>query len=283
MIKISVLVTTLNEEARLPACLSALQKFDEVIVIDSNSADGTADVAQSFGARVENFEWNVKYPKKRQWALDHLNIKNDFIFFVDADEIVTADLFEEIKALNLLAAGYFVNGRYIWNGRPLKHGLINNKLVLFNRHKIEFPIVDDLDIEGMGEMEGHYQPVLKTAFKNERIEQLNAPLIHEAYEGWEARHQRYARWEAEMIAREGYPKDPKPWRETLKRVFRKIPIRGVIAFLHSYVFKLGFLDGCAGYDFARSRLQYYQMVSVSLKANKALGKIGGVGKAKSGI
>lgn len=269
MINVSVLIATLNEAENLPRCLAALKDFDEIIVIDSGSTDGTREVAQSFGVRVEDFNWNGDYPKKRQWCLDNINIKHDFIFFVDGDEELTPELIDEIKALDFKADGYFVKGQYIWDDAKLKHGLKNNKLILFNRHKIEFPVVDDLDIDGMGEMEGHYQPVLKNTG---HLSSLNAPMLHYAYEdqdAWESRHQRYAEWEAEMIRREAYPKDPDNIRQILKSLFRRLPFRGAFAFCHCYFINLGFLDGAAGYGFARSRMEYYRLVSRALKTSKA--------------
>lgn len=268
---ISVLVTTLNEAENLPRCLSPLQNFDEVIVIDSGSQDETVTITKSFGARVENFNWNGEYPKKRQWCLDNLEMKNDFIFFIDGDEEITPALIKEIDNMDLKAAGYFVKGQYVWKGTPLKHGLTNNKLVLFNRHKVEFPIVNDLDVEGMGEMEGHYQPVLKKERQSEKIGQLRNPMLHYAYnneEQWQQRHERYAKWEAEMIKRKVYPVDPDSIREFLKQNFRNMPFRDVTAFMHSYIIKLGFLDGGAGYQFAKSRFHYYKMVSRALAASK---------------
>lgn len=278
MINVSVLITTLNEEDRLGLCLEALQEFDDVIVVDSGSHDKTVEIAAQCGARVADFKWDGQYPKKRQHCLENLNIKHDFVFFVDADEIVTPALIDEIKNLDFSAAGYFVRGQYVWNGRLLKHGMVNNKLALFNRHKIKFPVIDDLDIEGMGEIEGHYQPVLKAAYADEEIEQLNNALIHDADTGWEKRHQRYAQWEAAMIKRGAYPKDPNMLRQILKQVFRHVPLRGVIAFCHCYFLKAGFLDGHAGFYFALSRMKYYQMVTAALKTSKTQGKNGALGK-----
>jgi len=272
VINVSVLITTLNAADSLPACLASLKDFDEVIIIDSNSSDKTQKIAQEHCATFINYQWDGQYPKKRQWCLDNLDIRNEFIFFVDADEVLTSELIEEIKYLNFDVAGYFVRGHYVWKNKTLKHGLKNNKLALFHRHKIEFPVVDDLDIEGMGEIEGHYQPVLKDLYKHEPIGQLKSGLQHNAYEDterWNARHLRYAQWEADMIRRNAYPKDPNRMRECLKNRFRQLPMRGLIAFCHSYFLKLGFLDGLAGYEFAQSRRQYYQMVKTALSANKS--------------
>ena len=113
MIKVSVVIATRNEEKNLPRCLDALQKFDDIIIFDSGSADNTTSMAHEYGARVENFKWDGDYPKKRQYFLDHITTKYDYIFFVDADEQVTAMLVNEIQALNLSCAGYFVKGQYL--------------------------------------------------------------------------------------------------------------------------------------------------------------------------
>ncbi len=275
-IRVTVIITTKNEEQNLAACLEPLRRFDELIVVDSHSRDRTKEIAKEYGALVCDFDWNGQYPKKRQWVLENIPTKNDRIFFVDADEIVTPELIHEIAALEWTKAGYFVQGQYRFDGQMLGHGLRNNKLVLFDKTKVEFPEVDDLDIEGMGEMEGHYQPVLKQAFQFLPLGQLENPMIHNAFEDaqkWQSRHERYARWEAAMNKRNAWPKDPVPSREKMKQRFRSFPRRDVIAFLYSYIWKRGFLDGKAGFKFALQRAAYYRMIldaSTSLETKPAI-------------
>ena len=260
-IPISVIVVTKNEETRIAKCLDSLQNFDEIIVVDSGSSDKTKEISNTYGVRVFDFKWNKQYPKKRQWCLDNLDIKHDYVFFVDADEIVTPELAQDMRELDFLKAGYFIKGQYIMDGKPLKYGLQNNKLCLINRHKFEFPVIDDLNIEGMDEIEGHYQPVPKKTYSQEKIGQLNNALIHDAFDNWEERHQKYAKWESEINKRDAWPKDPSPPREFMKRTFRVLPIRGIIAFIHSYIFKFGFLDGARGLKFANMRRRYYKKIS----------------------
>ncbi len=265
-IPISVLISTRNEEARMPACLAALEMFGEIIVIDSGSTDNTFKIAATLGAQVVPFTWNGQYPKKRQWCLNNLTLAHDWIFFVDADEVLTTALIDEIRALfqeKPTHDGYFVDGLYVIDGVVLKHGIKNSKLVLFDRRKFNFPVVSDLDIPGMGEMEGHYQPV---ATNSATIGHLKAPLLHYAYnsgENWQSRHHRYAQWEAGMNARHAWPVDPVPQRQKLKELFRALPCRGLIAFIHSYILKCGFLDGRAGFGLALDRYRYYVMVARS--------------------
>ncbi len=262
---ISVLVTTKNEEVNIARCLNALHDFDEYIVIDSCSTDRTAKISKECGAEVVAYRWNGQYPKKRQWCLDHLDIKNDWVFWVDADEVVTEGLVNELRvAFSSLPeyAGFFVRGRYIWDGVALKHGLKNNKLALFHKAKVHFPAINDLDIEGMGEIEGHYQPILKPD-EAACIGQLNVALDHYAYddlEGWRMRHERYAIWEAEMIKRQAYPKDPIAMRDFLKNIVRTSVFRPYLVFLYSFLLKFGVLDGADGYNFAKNRMKYAKMV-----------------------
>lgn len=264
-IPVTVLVITRNEAPRIARCLAALKDFDELIVVDSQSADETGALAAAAGAEVVCFRWNGQYPKKRQWCLDNLSLRNEYIFFVDADEEVTPELAREIAAA--MAAplpGYFVRGRYVMRGRKLRFGLHNNKLALFDRRRFSFPAVDDLGLAGMGEMEGHYQPVPGAA--GTPMGQMKNPLLHHAEEGWDDRHRRYAAWEAGMNARSAWPPDPVPRRQGLKRLFRALPGRPLWAFVHCYVIKGGALDGRAGFRLAAGRFRYYRMIAAASKA-----------------
>lgn len=99
------------------------------------------------------------------------------------------------------ADAYFIRGRgTVWMAMNV-HWPHDNKLCLFRRDAFAFPPVD-LDIEGMGGVEGHYQPVALK--EGARIAQLGGPVIHYNRKGrgdWLRRHARYAVWEAEMIKR----------------------------------------------------------------------------------
>lgn len=260
-IPVSVVIATKNEAANMARCLLALEAFDEIVVVDSNSVDGTKEAAKSFDVRIENFSWNGSYPKKRQWILDNIPLKHDFVFFVDADEEVTPALCDEMRGLNFRCAGYFVKGTYVMDGKPLKFGLKNNKLALINKHYIEFPVVDDLDVSGMGEIEGHYQPVLKRAAKGMALGQVKTPLKHHAMEDtkrWEQRHRDYATWQAGVLKKKALPQEQNAQRAFLKKIFYTLPFRGLAAFAHSYILKGGVLDGRAGFVHAKNRYNYYQ-------------------------
>ncbi len=269
-IPVSVVITTRNEEHNIARCLDLVQGFSQIIVVDSNSSDKTCDIACGKGAEIVSFNWNGKYPKKRGWCLENLNLKYDWVFWVDADEVLTTDLVREIRLLfksNVDSAGFFIKGQYVWNGSPLRHGLQNNKLALINRHKLEFPVIDDLNIEGMREMEGHYQPVFKNGISG-KIGQLKSPFLHYAYDNqsqWLSRHKRYAHWEAEVTKCGAWGRDPVFYREILKKSLRRSYFRPYVMFIYSYILKLGFLDGENGFEFALSRKKYCDLILKALK------------------
>lgn len=258
-IHVSVVIVTKGEARNLPRCLSALSRFDDIWVVDSMSQDDSRIIAQSYGAHFIEFSWNGQYPKKRQWCLDTLCLKHDFVFFVDADEEVTPDLCAEMERMDYTCDGYFVKGAYVMDGRVLSYGLKNNKLCLIDRTKMCFPVINDLDVEGMGEIEGHYQPVLIENAAH-KIGQLHHALLHHAYEDHDRyikRHEGYRVWEEGVVGRCGGHAETLAQRRFLKSMFASLPRRDVIAFLHSYILLGGFMDGRQGFEHARRRYDYY--------------------------
>lgn len=269
MIPVSVVIVTKNESQNIIACLQQLNRFDDVWVVDSGSRDGTIDLARTKNVQTISYQWNGQYPKKRQWCLQNLSLKYDWVFFVDADEIIPNQLIDEIEKKILaspIEAGFFIVGRYRINGKILKYGIPNQKIALLHRARMEFPVVDDLDIPGMGEIEGHYQPVLKAGFKDAGIGIFQNFMIHDALNdakaerAWLFRHEKYARWERGMNAKNAWPCDPIPWRESAKQRLRHSSFRPHIVFLTGYIFKLGFLDGKSGFEMASKRYYYLKKI-----------------------
>lgn len=273
---ISVVVVTKNEERRIGECLGRIRPFfSDIWVVDSHSHDKTADIARGFGAHIVEFHWNGKYPKKYGWCLEQIKDLKDWVLFIDADEWMREELAREIEGLELDKAGYFIKARYMLGESTLNFGMTNNKIALVNRHKMKFPEIKDLEFTGMGEVEGHYQPVLRAGYKKEKIGQLSEHLVHKVdldAPEWFEKHRLYAKWEARMDERKLWPKEDKPSRRMMKAIFKALPFRPQIAFLHSYIIKGGALDGWEGMDLAISRYRYYTMINAekrALKANKA--------------
>ena len=272
-IPVSVIVLTRNEEKNIAACLDSLSGFAEVFVVDSASTDDTAAIAREKGAKVVPFVWNGRYPKKKQWALENCPIAHEWVLYVDADEQVTPRLAREIAATVARGgpqAGYFITFDYVFLGRVLRHGRRVHKLALFRRGKGRFVEVDDLDAQNMWEVEGHYQPRIDGP-----VGRLRAPMLHRDHDmlfHYFERHNRYSDWEAvvrEKHALTGQSETQQPARALLKRAFARMPCRGLLAFLDSYVLNFGMLDGWAGFHFAVARGMYYWQIGLKQREWRA--------------
>ena len=110
---LSVLVPVKNE-ADLHACLTTVAFADEVVVIDSASSDGTVEVATEADARVVQFDWNRKFPRKKNWALENVPWRNEWVLIIDADERITPALEGEIRAAIQRddVDGFYLNRRF---------------------------------------------------------------------------------------------------------------------------------------------------------------------------
>lgn len=267
-IPISVIVMTKNEEGNIAKCLRSVTEFDEIFVVDSSSTDRTCTIAKEMGSRVVPFHWNGRYPKKKQWCIDNLPFTHDWVLYVDADEEVTPRLAEELRMIMATGpthAGYVVGYDYVFLGHVLKHGHRVYKLVLFDRRKGRFFDYDDLDAVNMWEVEGHYQPKVEGSVGmlwNRMLHNDHVSLFH-----YFERHNRYSDWEAVLQAKGSLSRSEESqpgMRHVLKRMFAALPCKGLIAFTHSFVLKLGFLDGRGGFHFALARAFYYWQISIKL-------------------
>ena len=101
-------VLTLNEELNVEACLRTLEPSEQVIVVDSGSADQTAAIAAELGAVVLHKDWGG-YAQQRNWAMDQAS--SEWVLFVDADERVPpaawAEIADFVGAAQPAAAGDF--------------------------------------------------------------------------------------------------------------------------------------------------------------------------------
>ena len=277
---VSVIIVTRGNLPAFTSCIKRLSDFDDIHVVHTRDKNNDGEFLHKLSLDSDTYhyhayQWNGAYPKKRQWSLENLPLKHEWVFMLDADEEVTDDFLNELYSINnsVLSepssyAGCFVRGAYTLKGQILRHGFQNNKLALFRRSCMTYPIIDDLECNAMGEIEGHYQPV----FKNQDdlslcLYQMRKPILHHAFSCRKdnlARHKKYAKWEAFMIRNKLYPTDPVLHRRLMKSVFQLLPCRAEIMFVYSYFLRLGFMDGRYGLGLAKSRYDYYKMVSKEL-------------------
>jgi glycosyltransferase involved in cell wall biosynthesis len=260
VLPVSVIVPVRNEARNLPRCLETLAGVGEVYVIDSQSTDDTVAIAQSLGAKVVQFHYAGGWPKKRQWAMDTLPLAYDWILLLDADEILTPELVEEIRRAvqDPGVNGYSIRLQLYFLGRVLRHCDASfSKLSLFRKGRGRFECrLKDQD-PSMADMEIHEHVVvdgptaeLRNALVHHNIDSLSRYIL---------KHNEYSNWEARVLLKaDGDPEgDPEEMsadlfgtqaqrRRWLKRHLYRVPGSPVLLFLYRYVFRLGFLDGVPG-------------------------------------
>ena len=281
-VPVSILIPILNEEKNLPRCLDSVSWADEIFIVDSGSTDSSREIAESHSAKVIQFEYNGVWPKKKNWALENLPLSNEWVFILDADEELSPQAeneFREVCTTNKQGHdGYFINRRFMFMGKSLKHAYYPNwNLRLFKHTLGRYEKLTDMPTES-GDNEVHEHVVLKG-----KTGYLRTEMLHYAFptiEEFLKKHNRYSNWEA-CVALDRYLKQSPAaqlqskqvvWRRRLKIVFQHLPFRPFLKFLYVYILQRGFLDGREGYDFARLHA-YYEFLCI-LKTYELKKKIG---------
>src|ERR1700680_4246023 len=173
---VSVIIPVRNEAQNLSRCLASLRGVGEIYVVDSGSTDETAEIARAFGAKVVQFHYHEGWPKKRQWAMNTLPLAYDWILLLDADEMLTPELVEEIRQAvrNPFCDGYYIALRMHFLGRVLRHGNASfYKLSLFRRGKGRFECRLKEQDASMCDMEVHEHVVVEG-----RTAKMKNPVVH---------------------------------------------------------------------------------------------------------
>ncbi len=136
---ISVTILTKNSEKHLRECLHALRSFDEILVLDNGSTDNSLQIAKSFpNVKVIEHEFIGFGPLKRLAARE---ASNDWIFSIDSDEIMTEELADEIRHIELEKDTVYSVKRdnYYHHEKITCCGWANDRVNrLFNRQKTGF-------------------------------------------------------------------------------------------------------------------------------------------------
>lgn len=268
---VTVAIPVRNEEANIAACLARLSRFAEIVVIDSGSTDRTREIAASFGARVVDFTWDGRYPKKRNWFLLNDPPIQPWVLFLDADEFVD-DAFCDALGAAIGAErcdGYWLTYTNHFLGRPLRYGLVQRKLALF---RVGRALYEKIEEDGWCrlDMEIHEHPIVEGA-----VGEIKVPIDHRDDKGvarFLEKHVEYAQWEAQRYRK--LQGNAEAWRHLTERQrfkYRHLPKWWYPAFyfLFTYVAKRGFFDGAAGYHYAAYKAWYFRTIRLLINDQSA--------------
>jgi len=224
MTKITAIIPTLNEEERIQNSLKSAEFADEVIVIDSYSTDRTVDIVKQSDAILLQRKFD-DFSSQKNFAIDKAS--NDWIVWIDADEVLTTELQEEIRKAIRNAGdivGFYIYRIFFFKGKRMRYtGMQNDKLIrVFNRKYCRYKgkIHEKIHTEG------------KLGF-------LKHKILHYSYIGFDryiVKLHQHATLKAEELYEQGILITP-----------FHIVIKPIARFVKHYIVKLGFLDGFYGF------------------------------------
>lgn len=272
---VSVVILTLNEEVNIAECLASCAWCDDVHVLDSGSMDRTVEIARGLGATVHHHPFE-SFGAQRNWAIDHIPMKHDWVFHLDADERFTPDLVAEMDRLlsrEPRDAGFLVPNKLIFMGRWLKRsaGYPTFQVRLFHKGRMRFADY------GHGQREA----------ADGRIGRIDVPYLHYSFSkglyDWFEKHNRYSSLEAiQFVELEGerpalsdlLASDPVLRRRAWKRVLYGLPMWPTIRRFATLFVLGGILEGRAGITYARLLATYEQMIQMKLRLQRHARRVG---------
>ena len=264
--KIAVVVLTFNESLHIRRCLESVKAFaTEVLVVDSHSTDDTRSIATELGARVVSNPW-INYSTQFNFGLSLLTNNVDWVFRLDADEFVTAELASTLR-MRLGQVEVQIDGIYVWRelvflGKNIQHGGLFPLKVLRifrpSRGSCENRWMDEHIVVQGGTI----------AFDGSIVDHNLQSLTW-----WTRKHNDYASREAidllnleyRFLSQPTNPQDSVKGGEWVKRflkeyLYARLPggLRAFLYFIYRYVFRFGFLDGKAGTVFCVLQAFWYR-------------------------
>lgn len=256
---ISILVLTKNEEADLPGCLESVRWSDDIHVFDSLSTDATAELARARGAQV-HLRAFTNYAEQRNAALSGIPFKHRWVLLLDADERVPAALAAEMREFARNAPTGVVAGRIrrrdFLFGTWLKHAQISPFYIRLVRPR-----------------EVHYErEINEVLVPHGGVADLSEPFDHYPFSKgigyWVERHNHYSTMEARRALAERasgeafslwkalFAADFNERRYHQKGLFFRLPFRPLLKFCYMMFARRAFLDGRAGWTYARLQAFY---------------------------
>lgn len=265
ILPVTVVVLTQNEQQDLPDCIASVTPYtDDCIVLDSGSNDDTVAIARAEGIPVYINSFSG-FGDQRNWAIDQIPHRYDWVLHLDADERMTpafAAELQEILRRNPSESGFYVPSKLMLGESWLRYssGFPVYQVRLFHRERLRFVNY------------GHGQREVTEG----RLGTMSEPYLHYAFskgiQAWFEKHARYAASEAIMSVEDVKGQsgrmvqflfgDTVMRRRVLKRLSHHLPARGWLRLFEMLVLKRGLLDGKAGILYARMMANYESMTAV---------------------
>ena len=232
--KLSVVLAVYNEEKNLAACLNSVKDLaSEIVIVEGGSTDGTLDIAKDFGAKIIQTDNPLNFHINKNKAIDKAT--GDWVLQLDADEIVSEELADEIKKVinsSSEIAGYWIKRKNFFLGRFLKKGgqYPDYTLRLYKRGYGRLPAKD---VHEQAEVKG-------------QVGYLKYDLLHLRDKTFSIYIEGFDRYTNLLASQLEDKKQPVNFFSFLNYVF----LKPMFWFMKAYIRHKGFMDGFTGFVFA---------------------------------
>ena len=267
MNSITAVILTFNESIHLQRCIESIFPLTKnIVVVDSFSTDDTVDIARRTGATILQRAWQNNHSVQFNWALSQLPASTEWVFRIDADEILTTALIDEIKqtllTINSSIVGLQCIRKMVFQGSLLKYGGMGGtrtlRLFRFGHGRSESRWMDEhikLDGQSLN---------LSGAIIDNNLQSL---------EWWRAKHENYAKREAvdllnlkyhfsasDSVASQAVVSQLSLKRKIKEKIYARLPkgLRSMAYFMYRYILLGGFLDDANGRSFHRLQGYWYR-------------------------
>ena len=267
MNSITAVILTFNESLHLQRCIESIFPLTKnIVVVDSFSTDDTVDIARRCGATILQRAWQNNHSVQFNWALSQLPASTEWVFRIDADEILTTALIDEIKqtllTINSSIVGLQCIRKIVFQGSLLKYGGMGGtrtlRLFRFGHGRSESRWMDEhikLDGQSLN---------LSGAIIDNNLQSL---------EWWLAKHENYAKREAvdllnlkyhfsasDSVASQAVVSQLSLKRKIKEKIYARLPkgLRSIAYFMYRYILLGGFLDDANGRSFHRLQGYWYR-------------------------
>jgi glycosyltransferase involved in cell wall biosynthesis len=262
----SVVILTFNEEVNIKNCIDSFHGCSDIVVVDSFSTDKTLDIISTYGDVRVYSKKLINWSEHQNWINENIVFKNKWVYYSDADEIITNELFDELNNVaisDVVNVAYRVRYKNFFMGKWLKYsgGYPIWVLRYFVPEKVRW------------ERLVNPRPVVDGP-----VGLLNEHFLHYSFnkgmDAWFDKHNKYSRDEAlEGVKKRNdrinfmglISKDRVIRRKSIKDMSFRLPARGFLRFFYQYVISMGFLDGYAGFHWCVLNSVYEYMIEIKIK------------------
>lgn len=256
---LTVIILSYNEEKNIHFALENIKSWaNQIIVVDSFSNDKTLEILDNYSIDLYSNQFK-NFKEQRTFALRNTKINNDWVLFLDADEILTKELKTEISTVlqEPFYDGYLIKRRFYFMGKWIKYGgyypswnlrLFKHSLASVNRE-----INEHIEINGS-----------VGSLRHDMIDEN-----HKDFSSWIKKHDDYSNRECQSLLTSEKDDLAKFWGNSIERkrwvrlnIWNKLLpplIRPFLYFIYRYFIRLGFLDGKIGFIYHFNHALVYRL------------------------